>query len=250
MNSTSLNQKAWEHSAYKFWTAHLGPPEKEAQKILDNPKKLLRRYLPLFPAIEGKRILCPLGSCGRRSLALSLLGAEVTHLDFSEGNIQYAREMCAAVNQDMVFVYQDFMSYNGNQYDVCFMEGGILHYFHDLDAFVRRVRQHIKPRGTFILNDFHPFRKVFSQRDIFASDTAFQTTGDYFDTDIHEAPVAYERFMKDTDLPKCALRYYTFSEILNALVSNGLHLIHMNEGPRFDAHKHLPGDFTVVLKAV
>lgn len=250
MKSNLQNQIAWEHRVYECWSQHFGSSEIEATKILNEPKYPMRRYLKYFEEIEGKTIFCPLGSCGRRSLSLSLLGGKVTHLDFSEGNIQFAKEMSDIAQQDIEFVYQDFMTYQGKKHDICFMEGGILHYFHDLDAYVQQVRKHTKLGGRFILNDFHPFRKVFTQRDIFESDTNFETTGDYFDTDIHEGAVAFEKLMDENDFPKCSLRYYTMSEILNALINNGFQLLHMAEGPRFDSHKHLPGDFTLVLKAI
>jgi len=58
------------------------------------------------------------------------------------------------------------------------MEGGILHYFHDIDEFMKIMNALLKKGGKIICSDFHPFSKI--------ADTlvAQQSTKDYFSTDI------------------------------------------------------------------
>lgn len=48
----------------------------------------------------------------------------------------------------------------GDAFDVVFMEGGILHYFHDIDAFMDMMYILLKPGGNMICSDFHPFTKI------------------------------------------------------------------------------------------
>lgn len=51
---------------------------------------------------------------------------------------------------------------------------------------------------------------------------------------------------KQASFPKCQLKYWNFGQIISALASAGFVIESLEEGPRFDAHKHLPGDFTVI----
>lgn len=48
----------------------------------------------------------------------------------------------------------------GNYFDVVFMEGGVLHYFHDIDEFMRIMYSLLKDNGKMICSDFHPFSKI------------------------------------------------------------------------------------------
>ncbi len=45
-------------------------------------------------------------------------------------------------------------------FDVVFMEGGVLHYFHNIDEFMRIMFSLVKPDGKMICSDFHPFTKI------------------------------------------------------------------------------------------
>jgi hypothetical protein len=94
-----------------------------------------------------------------------------------------------------------------------------------------------------VLNDFHPYRKIMS---INPSSTP---VGDYFETDIHSADIAYKNFLQLSDsenAPSCSIRLYNISEILNAMIKSGFVINEFNEHPRCDNEK-LPGDFTVYV---
>ena len=48
----------------------------------------------------------------------------------------------------------------------------------------------------------------------------FPTSGVYFDTTIHDAPVAYAEYLEGNNtntMPKCLLRYWTIGEIITAI---------------------------------
>ena len=45
-------------------------------------------------------------------------------------------------------------------FDVVFMEGGILHYFHNIDDFMNNMYSLLRPGGKMICSDFHPFQKI------------------------------------------------------------------------------------------
>ncbi len=105
-----------------------------------------------------------------------------------------------------------------------------------------------KNKGKLILSDFHPFRKInhFNQTLAVVS----QTEGDYFDTKLHSGNVAYQSSFDESEqekFPKCQLRFYNLSEIINAVIKSDFIIKEFNEHPNWDDNK-LPGEFTVIAE--
>lgn len=72
---------------------------------------------------------------------------------------------------------------HGNYFDVVFMEGEVLHYFHDIDQFMNIMRMLLKEGGRLICSDFHPFTKIIDSLglqqktlDYFSYDNSYFTT--------------------------------------------------------------------------
>lgn len=117
-----------------------------------------------------------------------------------------------------------------------------LHYFHDLDAFMRMMYSLLKTGGKMICSDFHPFTKI---ADILQLE---QPAMSYFSTDIFEGEMAHARFFEEAvrvHMPKCSYRKYTVSEIINAVINSGFVLKRFDEHPAWTNSK-VPGEFTVV----
>ena len=74
----SRNTAAWEHQAYRFWVQSTGPPDQVGRDMADDPVRWLTRHLPVLGEVDGRKILHPLGSNGRKGVPLAILGAEVT----------------------------------------------------------------------------------------------------------------------------------------------------------------------------
>ena len=136
-----------------------------------------------------------------------------------------------------------------NCFDIAYAEGGILHYFHDINRFFYVLYGILKSGGELILSDFHPFRKVLRTGPT-ASTKGDITQGDYFETLVHEDDVAYKGFFTEKeqkDFPSCSLRFYTLSEVINAVIGAGFTLKEFNEHPHWE-DKKLPGEFTIVAE--
>lgn len=117
-----------------------------------------------------------------------------------------------------------------------------LHYFHDLDAFMRMMYSLLKTGGKMICSDFHPFTKI---ADILQLE---QPAMSYFSTDVFEGEMAHARFFEEAvrvHMPKCSYRKYTVSEIVNAVINSGFVLKRFDEHPAWTNSK-VPGEFTVV----
>jgi len=250
MEEVSLkNKKAWEYRAYEFWCMNCGTPQQKASQIKADPWARLRYHQKYFENIKGLQIANVCGSNGRIAVPLAVLGADVTVFDISEENRQYALELADCAGVSIRFEVCDFyvvdLNRYGSTFDIAYLEGGILHYFHDIDRFTSLLYRILKPGGKLILSDFHPFRKIIAAG--IPGKNAAVTGGDYFDSEAHSGDVAYKSFFpqkEQTDFPDCALRFYTLSEILNSVIRAGFQIREFNEHPNWDDGK-IPGEFTI-----
>lgn len=243
---STQNKKAWEYSTYKFWIDNSGTPSERAKKDIENPLKMLKWHANYFDSYTNIRIANICGSCGKKAIPLAILGADVTVFDISEDNRKYALEVATAANVHIDYEVCDVLEINiekyGNYFDVVFMEGGILHYFHDINEFMSVMNSLLKPNGKMICSDFHPFTKI---SDILSFE---QPNVSYFSTDIYEGEMAHARFFAEeirNQMPKCLYRKYTISEIINSVINCGFTLEKFDEHPAWTNDK-IPGEFTVV----
>lgn len=240
------NKKAWEYNAYDFWVRESGTPFERAREDLEDPVGKLKKYARYFDTFQGIRVANICGSCGKKAIPLALLGADVTIFDISEDNRRYALETAAAAGISICFEVGDVLEIDlqkyGSYFDVVFMEGGVLHYFHDIDEFMHRMYALLKPEGKMICSDFHPFTKIADVLEL------EQPALGYFATDIIEGEMAHARFYEEEVrrlMPRCSYRKYTISEILNAVLDSGFQLRRFDEHPAWSNDK-MPGEFTLV----
>ncbi len=258
MNKQSQNNKtAWEYRAYEFWVQSNGTPTELAKKISENPMDRLKLHKKYFDNAAGLKIAVPCGSCGKRAVALALMGAEVTVFDISEENKRYALEIaaCAGTYVDYVLgdLYDiDITKYSG-YFDMLYMEGGILHYFNDINRLMGIFQTILKTGGTMVLSDFHPLRK-FAGNGNYSSGLnprVDESAGyNYFDTGLHFGDVAYKGFFEKEEqkgFPDVLLRVFTLSEIINSVIDAGLRLLKFDEHPDW-INANIPGEYTIVAK--
>ena len=247
MNDHTLqHKKAWEYDAYGFWVRQSGTPAERAEKTAKDPVRMLKMHAQYFDRFEGNKVANICGSCGKKAIPLALLGAEVTIFDISEDNKRYAMETARAAHTEIGFEVCDILEIDlekyGAYFDTVFMEGGILHYFHDIDPFMRMMHDLLKPGGKMICSDFHPFTKIMDTLKLETPSIG------YFSTDVFEGEMAHARFYEEEirkQFPKCLYRRYTISEIINAIINSGFTLKRFDEHPAWE-EKTLPGEFTAI----
>ena len=240
------NKKAWEFDAYAFWVKTSGTPAERAKKDVENPRKMLKQFAQYFDTFEGIKVANICGSCGKKAIPLALLGADVTVFDISKDNERYALETAKAAGTHINFEVGDVLEIDmekyGGYFDVVFMEGGILHYFHDINVFMNLMHRLLKCGGKLICSDFHPFTKINDSLN-------FQTpTRSYFSTEIFDGEMAHARFYDDEirrQMPKCSYRKYTVSEIINSIIDAGFILERFDEFPSWE-NDSLPGEFAAI----
>ena len=240
------NKKAWEYNAYDFWLKEAGTPVDRAEKIIADPVGALKRYAGYFDTYNDIRVANICGSCGKKAVPLAVLGSKVTVFDISEDNQRYALELAEAAGTQIDYQVCDVLEIDmtryGDTFDVVFMEGGILHYFHDINQFMGIMCGLLKPGGKMICSDFHPLTKVTDTLDL------QQPTMSYFSADVFEGEMAHARFYDEEirkQFPQCSYRKYTLSEIINAVVAEGFTLRRFDEHPSW-TNPSIPGEFTII----
>ena len=88
LNKSSLdsNEEAWNKETYDAWVKRLGSPKDAAKKIKENPTHSISTLYHKFGDLKGKKVMNLMGSNGNKAVALALLLANVTVVDFSKGN--------------------------------------------------------------------------------------------------------------------------------------------------------------------
>lgn len=240
------NKEAWEFDVYNFWIDQCGNPKERAKKNVDNPRGMLKKYAQYFESYKGIRVANICGSCGKKAIPLALLGSEVTIFDISEQNKRYACEVADAAGINIDYIVGDVLKVDMNKYktnfDVVFMEGGILHNFHNINQFMHIMNQLLKSDGKMICSDFHPFTKI---SDVLQLELP---TMSYFSTEVYEGEMAHARFYPKEireQMPLCSYRKYTLSEIINSIIQNNFSIKQLDEHPSW-ANENYPGEFTVI----
>lgn len=235
------NRDAWNARRYDSWVAAFGPPEAEARVLAADPAFKLRRLLPHMGDIGGKRVCNVQGSHGRVAVALALLGAEATVLDFAEENRRYALELAAAAGVSIDYRLGDVMEAGAlglAPFDWLVMELGILHYHQDVTAFFRVMGDLTRPGGRLVLNEFHPVnRKLLAPR-------AAGVAADYFNAELVIGDVPNPTGGAER-LGQCVMRGWTLGEIVTAAIEAGWVVEKLIELPDWD-EPTVPGMFTLV----
>lgn len=257
MDASQLNNISWNTGAYEAWVKRFGTPKEAAKKLTEDPEKRIGNALKYMGSVEGKKIANLLGSNGTKAVALSLMGADVTVVDYSSENEKYANELADASKIRLQYVLSDVLKLPSNllsgDFDIVYMEHGILHYFIDLKALFNIVQALLRIGGTLVLQDFHPVTtKLISSRGTTANIRKHKVTGDYFDTTIEEKEISFSKFLPEgsiVDIPKVLLRNWTLGEIVTSIAYEGLFIKVLEEQPNLSSDvfdKGIPKTFTIV----
>ncbi|WP_218032137.1 class I SAM-dependent methyltransferase [Dictyobacter kobayashii] len=251
-HNSQLNQAAWNQAAYDAWIQRHGPPQVLAERIKKDPLARLASLNKYLPAIEGKKIINLLGSHGTKAIALAVLGGQVTIVDISQENAQYAHEVAAAAGVQLRYIVADVLNLPTEEldhsYELVFMELGILHYFVDLAPLAQTVERLLRPGGRLILQDFHPV----STKLLKSSSKKHKVSGNYFDKSLHTTNVAFSKHLA-AETHKASqqvyLRYWSLGEIVTAFAEAGLFIRRLEEEPNSKIDDMgIPKTFTLVAE--
>jgi 2-polyprenyl-3-methyl-5-hydroxy-6-metoxy-1,4-benzoquinol methylase len=198
-----------------------------------------------------------IGSNGYKAVALALLGADVTVVDFSEANRHYAMDLARVGGVTIKYIVSDVLKLSKqqltNDYDIVFAEMGILHYFMDLKPFIHIIYELLGDTGLFIIRDFHPIStKLITSGGPTAKVRKHEVTGDYFDTTLEEKNVSYSKYLGSCEeCKKVLLRKWNLGEIITAVAEERLIIKSLDEEANLSSDvydKGIPKTFTLVAE--
>ena len=217
-----INQQTWNNKT----DVHIASDFYDNVAFLNGKSTLNIIELELLGDISNKNILHLQCHFGQDTLSLARLGAKVTGIDFSNKAIERAKEQADKLNIDATFIccdVYDTPQFLNEKFDIVFTSYGTIGWLPDLDKWAKVISHFLKPNGKFIIADFHPVVWMF--------DNDFKAVFyNYFNVApiIEDESGTYADRYSDIEAQTITWNH-PISEILNALLLNGLELNTFNE---------------------
>lgn len=246
---TAENEQAWNQNNYSALLNRYGKPEALVEKIKQNPKWRLKPFYQYMGNLQGKSVMHLMGSNGVKAVAMAILGARVTVVDFSKENAAFAKELADTADVPVEYIVSDVLSLPDSEgSDLVLMELGVLHYMIDLQPLMEKIKSLLKPGGLFILHEFHPI----STKLITSSGKKHKVSGNYFEPSIEKNKVAFTKHMPDEEqksLSQVVQRKWTLGELITAIGQSGLMIKVLEEEPNHKVHDiGIPKTYTIVAE--
>jgi SAM-dependent methyltransferase len=122
-----------------------------------------------FLSDVSSKDVCVLGSGDNEVVfALAGMGARVTSVDISERQLDVARERAEILGLDVSFMradVTDLASIPEGSFDLAYTGGHMSVWISDLHKYYGEAVRVLRPRGLFIVNDYHPVRRMWHESD-------------------------------------------------------------------------------------
>jgi 2-polyprenyl-3-methyl-5-hydroxy-6-metoxy-1,4-benzoquinol methylase len=217
INKATWNNKTDVHIASDFY---------DVTSFLEGKSSLNSIELELLGDVTDKKILHLQCHFGQDSMSLARMGAIVTGLDLSEKAISRANEFATKLHLDVSFICCDIYdapNFLEEKFDIVFTSYGTIGWFPDLDKWAKIVSHFLNPNGKFIMADFHPVVWMFDNdfKEVFYN---------YFNVApiIEDESGTYADRYSEISAQTVTWNHPT-SELLNALIDNGLEINSFNE---------------------
>lgn len=197
--------------------------------VVSDDLPVLSRFLPggTLSGLELCHLQCHIGT---DTISLARSGATVTGVDFSETALRAAEALAARTGISATWVHTDVLDARNavsGDFDVVYTSIGTICWLEDLDRWAAQIVALLRPGGTFFIRDGHPSLLSLDEdadgltiRYPYFGDGRAQQWDDE-STYAGDGTVAHPRTY---EWP------HPLSEVLGALLSAGLRLLHFDEG--------------------
>lgn len=155
INRDSWNQRTEFHLKSDFY---------DVKGFLAGKTSLKNIELELLGNVQDKKILHLQCHFGQDSLSLARMGAKVTGVDLSDKAIATAQELNKKMGLDATFICCDIFdlpNYLEETFDLIYTSYGVIGWLPDLNKWGEIISHYLKPKGKFILVEFHPVIWMF-----------------------------------------------------------------------------------------
>ncbi|MFK7048999.1 bifunctional 3-demethylubiquinone-9 3-methyltransferase/ 2-octaprenyl-6-hydroxy phenol methylase [Flavobacterium columnare] len=222
LNYLEINRKTWNEKTI----IHINSDFYKNSSFLSGKSTLNDIELMLLGNIQNKSILHLQCHFGQDSMSLQRMGAQVTGIDLSDKAIEAAQNFNSQLGLNTKFICCDVYetpNYINEKFDIIFSSYGTIGWLPDLDKWAKIISDFLKPNGQFIFVEFHPFVWMF--------DNNFKEIAyNYFNTEtiIEEEKGTYGDRNSEIETKTISWNHPT-SEVLNALIKNGLQVNSFDE---------------------
>ncbi|OKP00018.1 class I SAM-dependent methyltransferase [Xenorhabdus eapokensis] len=227
-------ESLYDNKNIKFWNElsqiHSSCSDYDVDNYDPLKYKLKNIELSELENLEGKKVLHLQCHIGLDSLALEMLGAKVTAIDYSSLSIGCAEKIKNKFGLKTNFycanVY-DLSSLNLGEFDLIYTSYGVLVWLQDLSLWAKTISSHLKLGGDFIIVDEHPFARMFSNP---SQDNAPFNSKNIFVNASSGKPIKanYKYSYANRDSPiknqEQYIWFHSISEIITNLMNENLHL--------------------------
>ncbi len=184
----------------------------------------------LYP-VKGKDLIHLQCHIGTDTISLSFDGANVTGVDFSSESIKIAKELSLKLHTNTKFIEAnvlDLKEITTTTYDVVYTSKGILSWISDINRWAETIAFLLKEDGIFYIMEIHPVLYMFD--DTNTDDLKIKYS--YFN---HNNPIHFDDdhpdYSDSTYIPtnKTYEWIWSLSDVINALIHNGLIIEMINE---------------------
>jgi len=203
--------------------------EYDVKGFLKGRKALYPIELKALGNVKGKSLLHLQCHFGQDTLSWARLGARATGVDFSAKAIGMARDLNERLKLDAKFIRSDVYDLPkklNKKFDIVFTSYGVLCWLYDLDKWGKVISGFLKKGGIFFISEFHPFMILFDEEYKKISYPYFKGK-----KPIEEICKGSYADRKSNFIHKSYEWPYPLSDVINALVSNGLRIERMEEYP-------------------
>jgi ubiquinone/menaquinone biosynthesis C-methylase UbiE len=139
------------------------------QKCHRNPELVLSpSEMHFLNDVRGKDV-CVLGSGDNEVVfALAGMGARVTSVDISEKQLEIAEERAGILGLDVSFLRADVIDLSSipdDSFDIVYTGGHMSVWISDITKYYAEGVRVLRPGGLFIVNDYHPIRRMWLESD-------------------------------------------------------------------------------------
>ncbi|MDA3931887.1 MAG: class I SAM-dependent methyltransferase [Tenericutes bacterium] len=181
--------------------------------------------------IEGKSMIHLQCNTGADTISLARLGlSKIVGVDLSEENVFYANKLKDDFSlKNTSFIESDVLKLNTihhDKYDIVFTSEGVLGWLPDLNKWAKVVKDLLTDDGYFYIYDSHPFLHVFDEESL--AKGKLEPVYEYLNA---KADLGYDigGYACKTKHSENYWWNHSMSEIINALINQGLVIEYVNE---------------------
>ncbi|MHC8400427.1 class I SAM-dependent methyltransferase [Pseudomonas sp. MDT1-17] len=227
-NRDAWNDSARHHKDTPEWQARLTAVGNGDFCCLDDTLRGLLEHV----GVDGKDVVQLGCNNGRESISLFALGAHrVVGVDQSKAFLDQARELASRSPHAPEFIEADIHrlpSELHEHFDVALITIGVLNWMPDIGEFFRHVAQTLKPGGSLVVYETHPFLEMFDPE----SADPYRPDSSYFRSEpfVQDQPIVYEGKV-DQQAPSSYWFVHTLGAIFTGAIDAGLQVSHFKEYP-------------------